>query len=138
MEVNELMIGDWALSTKNNRTYQIDSIIMYGIQGAILRGDTSINNHFEPIPLTDNILKINGFKCRQTYACPRYSWIDDKGHKLISFLRDRDGYEMQVGGQRVRLLYVHQLQHALRLCRLNMLADNFILELKEGDSDDND
>lgn len=133
MKANELMIGDWIKLNNSPEYYKV-----YGIE-IMSRGDACRLKNDEyntdswcdricPIPLTEDILKANGFKCRKTNACPRYSLIDNIGHKLISFLRDNTGYEIQVGGNRVRLNYVHELQHALRLCGLNELADNFKLE----------
>lgn len=84
----------------------------------------------EPIPLTKEILKANGFsgsKIDKQYVlydetdCPLFSIVIRKKNNM------RYGFWIPVSwyGKGCYLDYIHELQHALRLCSLNELADNF-------------
>lgn len=79
----------------------------------------------KPIPLTEEILKANGFR-----------FIDEK---RLFFVPDEGGsisYQTVThfvsvgcdGSVRKNIGFVHEFQHALRLCGLNDLADNFKIE----------
>lgn len=78
----------------------------------------------KPIPITPKILEKNGFKKRgDEYAAfglggPIQWYVALEDFKWFITSSDRD---LTIRGQR----YVHELQHALRLCGLNELADNF-------------
>lgn len=122
MKVNELMIGDWV---KHSITGQKGKV--YRICGneyiAFIDGDTQ-SELVEPIPLTPEILEKNGFKMEfysdyKVYelnnfkVCKSYCdyfevcdlWKDsDFGWEIISFCP---------------CIYVHQLQHALKLCGID-------------------
>lgn len=72
-----------------------------------------------PIPLTPEILEINGFKLCEFNGVMCY----ERPEFVIHYsMRDC------VGRNNFRYEYVHQIQHALRLCGLNELADNFRIE----------
>lgn len=76
----------------------------------------------EPIPLTEEILKVNGFivNTQQAYL------ID--GIFLDTGL-DGNAYWWQIGHCPICAInYVHELQHALRLGGFYDLADNFKIE----------
>lgn len=84
----------------------------------------------EPIPLTAEILERNGFELRNGFF---YHRIDDKPHHYDFKLENggvftSEGYTLQCCIYHFTIRYVHELQHALRLCGLNDLADNFKLE----------
>ena len=82
----------------------------------------------EPIPLTPEILEKNGFvfDCDfWTIANPRYNNVrmvtyysigDDVADAFLGHWAFDENYAID---------YVHELQHALRLCGLDELADNF-------------
>lgn len=80
----------------------------------------------EPIPLTEEIFKANGFEKNPYYE----EWVKPLNNqyklrvsnKHISVVRGGT-YPFNFVGNPTK--YVHELQHALRLCRLNELADNF-------------
>lgn len=116
MKIKELMIGDW--------------VALYGTPTRWERADyekwhkemerTDIHT-FEPIPLTSKMLESNGFV---SYGESWYIPADDWGtHIRIGFhLREteidiykRDGFSFQKVYEPGKL-YVHELQHALRLC----------------------
>lgn len=77
----------------------------------------------KPIPLTEEILKANGLKWSGTWRA-YCKFCEDK--KFIMVTCDKEeGFGIH--NTKIRFHYVHQLQHALRLCGLQELADNFIL-----------
>lgn len=75
----------------------------------------------EPIPLTAEILEKNGFEFDDESSswavCERYLL---HGHKAM--------WSVVFGDELVPVNYVHELQHALRLCGLDYIADNFKIE----------
>lgn len=112
MKANELMIGDWVLldfpyppTCKSPRRICLDDMIRIW-QGADCK----------PIPLTTEILEKNFPKAEKVawWHADDYDDADDRIH--IS------GSAIGINGF---MWYVHELQHALRLCGLNDLADNF-------------
>ena len=130
MKVNELMIGDWVLtldSTHKEKVFtQVDAIEEGKHSILVTRG---CSNWFvdidwiEPIPLTPEILEKNGF-------------INDKGifvyedeTKVVTFFSKENNrpycnypfINIDCGCVTLNELpieYVHELQHALRLCRI--------------------
>lgn len=77
-----------------------------------------------PIPLTPEILEKNGFYKNATPNEYEYNYgvfdiFYNIKHSLVRIeLYERNCYEFTIG-------YVHEFQHALRLCGLTDLADNF-------------
>ena len=90
--------------------------------------DYSRDIQVKPITLTPEILEKNGFvfDCDfWTIASPRYNNVrmvtyysigDDVADAFLGHWAFDENYAID---------YVHELQHALRLCGLNELADNF-------------
>lgn len=84
---------------------------------------------YDPIVLTKEILEKNGWQVDGTSDCKFY-W-----HKDVDFAIPLSGFESNTknfhfisdyfGTSFFRFQYVHELQQALRLCRMNELADNF-------------
>ena len=72
---------------------------------------------FEPIPLTPEILEKNGW------------WFDTEDtwrHDEVNFTIEKwNGRYQCYDINQIKLDSAHQLQHALRLCKLDELADNF-------------
>ena len=117
MKANELMIGDFVLD--GNDYAQVTSITCDG------NIETTYNEHsnielIEPIPLTQEILEKNGIK-------------KDMHGRMVGeyFNEDAEGYlEISVNSKEIwwtinydeyniiQFKYVHELQHALRLCRI--------------------
>lgn len=137
MKPTELMIFDWVLKDMNYseddpmytkldyRPYQIISgdDIDIAIESNCI-GDGTI---YLPIPLTLEVLEKNGFELRDGFL---YHRIDDKPHHYDFKLKNggvftSEGYTLECGIYLLTIRYVHELQHALRLCGLNDLADNF-------------
>lgn len=120
MKAKELMIGDWVIMRLPHNAYtetaQLDSV------DAVLRG----NLIAEPIPLTPEILMVNGF---QEYPQVYLKHVKKDGTFVrITLLKDKNGNIYIHGvGRIIYLHYVHELQHALRLCGLTELADDFVV-----------
>ena len=131
MEATELMIGDWV-----GRVFD-DKRIDYRQVDWIRTGEIGMRYQkvwaigcIEPIPLTPEILEKNGIKKRRDeYAV--FGWEgmkqwyvtleDFKPQYDFWFITSSDR-DLNISGQ---IRYVHQLQHALRICGLDELADNF-------------
>lgn len=120
MKHNEVMIGDWVRFTDPD-TDETELI-------RVATDDIGYDNEefwqcFSPIEITPEILEANGFEkdpedgtmCWENKEIEEVTW---RGTILcissISALMEHDS-----------CMYVHQLQHALRLCGLDDLADNF-------------
>lgn len=120
MKANELMIGDWVyMRLKSKEKYYTERVFSIS--------DAEFLDYI-PIPLTNDILNKNGFEefgafgmCRlkveseQKTICANGTYIEvysNSNHE--SMLRLHSTH-----------FTVHELQHALRLCGLNELADNF-------------
>ena len=120
MKANELMIGDWCI-LGNGQYAQIDTVLFKILLEYEIDGN---KNDLRHIPLTPEILEKNGFVAE--FASEDYRY-DDK--MILTQSYDKKGYWWVVGNMYVcQLHYVHELQHALRLCGLNELADNFKLQ----------
>lgn len=126
MKATELMIGDW-VSQSNGNAVKIDWLKTgeYGYYDKYGKMKIACTPLLEPITLTPEILEKNGFtRYGQVYANLQ-QWVCKFGDKRKSFVQDiRTG---EWGMNNVWINYVHELQHALRLCGLNDLADNFKL-----------
>lgn len=124
MKAKELQIGDWVICNPNvfiEDEYE-PMHKCYSMQ--INSGediDTACEDCYEPIPLTAEILEKNGFIYRDLPF--ELYWEYDGlfieggacGHYVINLGHNRG---MDVSN-------VHELQHALRLCGLKEIADNF-------------
>lgn len=127
MDHKNLMFGDWVRSTVSGKAYQVleagDPFIMVDNPGGVwLRTIGMKHRIVEPIPLTAEVLEKNG-----------WMWDNTRGEYVSSAFSlewDIDTYEawLHIGGEYTIIPYVHELQHALRLCGLNELADNFKVE----------
>ena len=123
MKANELMIGDWVIDGKN--IAQITSIICDGIIETTFNKSSNIEV-IEPIPLTPDILEKNGF----TKSTPppgihaRCYELDNNKDRYNLTIADYNKYKrllLNVDSEdsecfNIKCDYVHELQHALRLC----------------------
>ena len=129
MNSKELMIGDWV-----GRVFD-DKRIDYRQVDWIRTGEIGMRYQkvwaigcIEPIPLTTEILEKNGFvfDCDfWTIANPRYNNV-----RMVTYYSIGDDVADVFSGhwafdENYAIDYVHELQHALRLCGLDELADNF-------------
>ena len=133
MKAKDLMIGDWVLDTCGN-LIQVKELLEDGINGdwdgAECDGVEAIYDDIKPIQLTPEILEKNGFcfvKSSDRDTVWNGWWIY-KSLELGVCCLDREGNWpccINITDSNVPCEYVHQVQHALRICGLNELADNF-------------
>lgn len=128
MKANELMIGDWVYNSYHKKPIQITPFDFFthshteGVPSfdGILNPKPTSGRDLEPIPLTAEILEKN-FPNADKVAW----WFADDYEDAD----DRITYEIHISGGALGIngfmWYVHELQHALRLCGLTELADNF-------------
>lgn len=150
MKANELQIGDWVrvlpishkVEAHNSQvgalTRNVNNTI--SIEGGYFpswRGWSVSEEYIEPIPLTEEILLVNGFK-KVDLTIGNYALkLEEKGkydvHTILwgGVFDGRMDLEFKVMGEHIhidkKIRYVHELQHALRLCGLDEIADNLKL-----------
>lgn len=126
MKAEELMIGDWYMNSANEPCKVVKNFgdVVWGEGNDIA---DSTDNPLS-IPLTEEILEKNGFKIANPTT---REWWTSVGSNLVFFtyhlLDDEQPCRLAVPnrGEIKHIRYVHELQHALRLCGLRELADNF-------------
>lgn len=126
MKANELMIGDWVINPVHKDARKIEGVYYDNELRCLVATDGRFpQEHFEPIPLTPEILEKNGFEL--TKSGDFYKLIDSNFDWSVEISNNdnRIGYVSGDGSVTKRFNYAHELQHALRLCGLNKLADNF-------------
>lgn len=124
MEANELMIGDWVKIVKDApimscECHQIDWV---------RTGELGLDNrkvvtypYIEPIPLTAEILEKNGWLYQEYPDDEKFIWpVDNEIEMPFRLLVGMDGNRywvtVGIGGLMCPINYIHELQHALRLC----------------------
>lgn len=123
MKCKELMINDWA-SDKYGYLMQItvigDGYVSFeDDEGNLCQLDDKCNQP-EPIPLTYEILKKNGWKDAE-FWCE----YQEGNNSIQACLPDMRGRINGIEIEHFKCECVHQYQHLLRLCGLDELADNF-------------
>ena len=123
MKANELMIGDWVKPSCWN-----EQVLLVGEGRVTVKSDSYTEDEIKPIPLTGEILEKNGFKVGHYLVglaeLPEYKMVNRKDlkdiEKNVITIRQSSNvlFDMQVGiGSHIfDITYVHELQHALRLC----------------------
>ena len=128
MKCRELMVGDWCCSGHGFPMQITDVGENYAY--ATFEGNEGDSWEFndkddqpEPILLTHEILEKNGFCVMKKVnnGAEEYIAYITAG-LMFHYNRDNDYY---FSNTLISWKYVHTLQHALRLCGLNDLADNF-------------
>ena len=123
MKCKELMINDW-VSDKYGYLMQItvigDGYVSFeDDEGNLCQLDDKCNQP-EPIPLTYEILKKNGWKDTE-FWCE----YQEGNNSIQACLPDMRGRINGIEIEHFKCECVHQYQHLLRLCGLDELADNF-------------
>ena len=112
MKAQDLMIGDWVRPLNVNSPFQIVEI---GPDYICNYSDTAIwvLDEIEPIPITAEILEKNGFIYNDIPFVLAWEQFG------LSIYGTHGNYRINCG-QNVGMdvSYVHQLQHALRLCQI--------------------
>lgn len=125
MEANELMIDDWVYIEDGDQPngLSLTKVCSIGLDNT---------SWLHPIPLTEEILKENGWT--EFY----YGHFEDENHRHfhrgfdrrleLSLIKGGNCFCTNFSLGRIDFYYVHELQHALRLCGLDELANNFKVE----------
>ena len=118
MKANELMIGDWVYNPFTRKTLRLTF-------GRDL--DLAEDLCLEPIPLNAEILEKNGFE-QDDYYLQFTLYLDSKRAKsrsVVMLPQDEEWSEIDMtlrcnkADVTMELCYVHELQHALRLCGID-------------------
>lgn len=143
MKATDLMIGDWVrikghLDYDKVREIARDENMQWYIS-FICSATLFRAYEFEPIPLTPKILEKNGWNLDPVLQCYTSTplWLYGEGsiNLLLQFPTKQSAGSLKIiDNQKIRnlsdftwkdRLYIHELQHALRLCGFNKLTDNF-------------
>lgn len=131
------MIGDWVLFTDPDEGVKE----YYQIEAADYGQGERYYSCFDPITITPDILKANGFESRELYHFTLYQLGKESfsiAYDLL--LKNLCAFTKTVqAGCRlcntpdkselsIQIQYVHELQQAMRLIGLRDLADNFVIE----------
>ena len=115
MKANELMIDDWVYNTHNRQNEQVAEIGSGLVMLAY--NDLYEYDEIEPIPLTDAILKANGFEYHhKNFAA--LSHVHPFQLKMVEW-PDENGIGLWMIGGLFKIRYVHELQHAMKLCEID-------------------
>lgn len=130
MKANELMLGDLVLYEYNGEKIPARVVEIYRSSALV----ESVSKEYEPIEIaedklfpvaiTPEILENNGWECFETFH--RYVRYRHPEAPFDILQRKEDGgYTIEVanvkgGAAFLFILYVHKLQHALRLCGISL------------------
>lgn len=115
MTAKELMIDDWVYNTHNRQNEQVAEIGSGLVMLAY--NDLYEYDEIEPIPLTDAILKANGFEYHhKNFAA--LSHVHPFQLKMVEW-PDENGIGLWMIGGLFKIRYVHELQHAMKLCEID-------------------
>ena len=142
MKANELMAGDWVLIKRTpscEYPYKICSINNYSILGEeyadwieVEAGEEINLEEIKPIPLTAEILEKNGWKKefdKKSYMT--FYNLEDEKYWLMWCISEHtldiqrqnktllDQYNLCAERAVIACEYVHELQHALKLCGID-------------------
>ena len=118
MKANKLMIGDW-LKHYNGTPMQVTKITTEHFACAEKRGMNcwEYNNKYEPIPLTPEILEKNGLT-NDPYGCH----FKEDEYMTLEISVEEEGVYWTINYNEysiLKLKYVHELQHVLKLCGID-------------------
>ena len=142
MKATELQIFDWVYNSYHKKNIQWNHREMF-----CPNGNPVIGKDLYPIPLTPEILKKNGWKKHATYGNAEDGTLEEiymlyqhsfevvfdskEAISIRHFVSEEDdGYDkllIEYRDNGYKPMYVHTLQHALRLYGLDELADNFLI-----------
>jgi hypothetical protein len=108
MKANELMIGDWVLDTRTDTPLRVNPFM----------AEMEVPE-WESIPLTPEILEKNGFEAIKEGRYPSLrNYYNDIIFQLEG-IKEEGNCKILYIFKNIPILYVHQLQHALKLCGID-------------------
>jgi len=112
MKANELMIDDYVY---NHRNWECPVVEIHKNSAIVIakhyEEEEFLLSDLRPIPLTPEILEKNGFVVES----------NDCHGESLQYCKLVDGLWIDISGENFfegKLEYVHQLKHALRLCKI--------------------
>lgn len=133
MKATELMIGDWVMRKEVSLPLQIRAIRSEkycpnsdNYIGTDYAEDWSSLSYYSPIPLTAEILEKNGwieYHIENNGYCSDCDYYYHNKNLPLVYAKITGKEDMIYLNCHIK--YIHELQHALRLCGMNELADNF-------------
>lgn len=145
-ELMSLMIGDIFMAYHDDgETQHYFPVIVDGLDenGTLVEGESYVSwkpllkeddyeeyaDELNPIPLTPEILEKNGWEKEDiSTICVEYTNILGCCDMMVRITNGNAYLELSIfHGSKIsmNIQYIHELQHALRLCGLNELADGF-------------
>ena len=131
MKAKDLMIGDWVKhpNGQNRITVIQDNDVVFTDYAEDISGACDLDK-LEPIPLTHDIIKANGFELTEVGdngpGTPRQNLNRYEKHECKTKWRDITMWYDRMtknwclhGINSIKLNYVHELQHAMRLCGID-------------------
>lgn len=137
MKTGDLQLGDWVRLAYDKKAVRVKAIFRLGVytdyEGESLNGSYT-DFEIEPIRLTTDILKKNGFyygiladeeSIKAIHISKRWIYDNEDSITIELFYPTKSDGGWQMLSLLKNRFYVHELQHCLRLCGLNELANNF-------------
>lgn len=138
MKAKDLMIGDWVYihhGGKATHYGKVTALLPFGAIESEIDGSHALSSSVEPIPITPEILEKNGFIYKDAaHNNFRGVWVCNVGRCNNVFIQFTDKVAIEIHNELGRkdekgradlvsfcrdwceVLFVHELQHALRLC----------------------
>lgn len=126
IRAEELMLGDWLKYGTFDTIVKV--ISLYGSMVNTNAATPLFPDDLEPIPITPEILEKNGFVIKKKWAqmgnfgdSPLIMWHFEDEPILRHFKHELEIHQNDTGKVHIHIPceYVHQLQHALKLCGIN-------------------
>ena len=133
MQANELMVGDWVRFRHSDLAHRVVTITLHSVK-IDNKNWHKVKRSLQPIPLTAEILEKNGFVHRQSVTWGdifTYTYAIIQKDKVLQYEQhfnlsphpyDGSGFywipEMSAVSA-LLVVYVHELQHLLRLCGID-------------------
>lgn len=120
MKITDLMIGDWVIIDHPTIGKQAERVIHLE-EDCLMTNDTYTTLDVEPVLLTAEILEKNGFDVSDGEVM-RYNFEEDgqSFHFSLRQMYDKEdkpnGYSFYAFNVLTIIDFVHELQHALKLC----------------------
>ena len=135
MKAEELMIDDWVdfyhpyeTEKKIVTRHRVTENFECGLVGISNHPNPVHADHIEPIKITPEILEKNGFAIKKKWAqmgnfgdSPLIMWHFEDNPIMKDIKHELEIHQNDTGKVHVRIPceFVHELQHAFRLCRIN-------------------
>ena len=124
MEIEDLMIGDWVIHPYYKRPAKI---VYFNGSRVRIEYEEVDSKSLRPIPLTPEILEKNGFSLKPDgWLWCKEKGIEDQNYIFIQFRKGCEEVRLvelnfvnNVQSKFERRRYVHELQHAMRMCNIN-------------------